>query len=182
MLKGLRPMPASIAIALMLGCGIGTIVVGFYFFAVLLVPAWGISFVTVSLLDVLLTWMLGFIYTYGGWALRKDQSWGWGAGVFGGVLYLLLWWPIEPFVLSPFLALAVIVIALLFSVREYYGMVRPDPEEEERTRQRLRDERTANPARLHCPRCGSTDLWISPDGSAYCQSCRAGIISARPSA
>ena len=32
---------------------------------------------------------------------------------------------------------------------------------------------------LHCPRCGSTDLHIASDGSAYCNNCRHGFQQLR---
>jgi len=177
MLKGLRPVTASVAIAFMVGSGIGTIVLGVYFLIVLFAPSWGSLFFGAGVLGVLLTWLLGFIYAYGGWALWKDQSWGWGAGVFGGALYLMLGWLISPILFAAFMGIAIVVMVLLFQAREYYGMVRPDPEAEERARQELRAQRMANPDRFHCPRCGATSLWVAPDGSAYCESCRAGIIS-----
>jgi hypothetical protein len=78
------------------------------------------------------------------------------------------------------IVLAILVDVLLFRVREYYGMVRYDREGEERAKKELATERTSNPEGLHCPRCGSTRLWVAPDHSAFCQNCRAGTISLNP--
>lgn len=167
---GGRPKPAAVAVYLMVASGLGTIGLAVYFLVT-----------GKSGFGAVLLIALGFVYAYGGRGLMKDESWGWGAGVFGGVLYLLLGYFIHLYVL-PFMGIAVVVIALLFLSREYYGMVRFDPDEEDRRKQELRAARTANPQGVHCPKCGSAGLWISEDGSAWCESCKAGIIALRPNA
>lgn len=168
--KGVRPMYATIAIFVMLASGLATVAIGVYFLVV-----------GASVFGVLLVWLLGSIYALGGRALQRGETWGWGAGVFGGVLY----WLFGPFlhpIMFAFIALAIVVVVFLFLSREYYGMVRPDPKADERTREQLQAERTANPRGLHCPRCGSTALWIASDGSAFCTACKVGTISLRPDA
>jgi len=168
--RGIRPISAEIAAFVMIAAGVATIVFG----------AWA-AVSGSNLLGVLLTWALGLIYAYAGLRLRRDESWAWGAGVFGSILYVLLGWLLH-WIMLVFTGVAIAVLVLLFDSRAYFGVVRPDPAEEKRARERLRAERTANPDRLHCPRCGSTSLWLAPDGSAYCDSCRAGTISIRPPA
>ena len=164
-MAGERPAFATAAIYLMIASGLGTIGLAVYF---LVVGTGGFG--------VLILFALGFVYAYGGRGLTKGESWGWGAGVFGGVLYLLLGYFIHIFVVV-FMGLAIVVIALLYQSREYYGMVRFDPDEEDRRKKELRALRMANPRALHCPKCGSTSLWIAEDGSASCESCKTGIIS-----
>ena len=165
---GERPKFATASVYLMVASGLGTIGLGVYFL-----------FVGGAGFGVILLFALGFVYAYGGRGLMKDESWGWGAGVFGGFLYLLLGYFIHLYTV-PFMGVAVVVIALLYLSREYYGMVRYDADEEEQRKVELRAARTANPQGVRCPKCGSAQLWISEDGSASCESCRAGIIALRP--
>jgi len=165
--EGERPKEATAAIGLIVAAGIVEIVLGVYF---LLYGG--------NLLGGLLFLLLGVAYALGGRALLAGESWGWGAGVFAGAFYVLFGLLLLPLA-AVTMVLAIVVIVLLFRVREYYGMVRYDPDEEERQKQDLRAQRTANPEDVHCPKCGGTSLWIAPDGSAYCESCRTGTISMR---
>lgn len=168
--EGERPKVATVAILLMVATGFAGIALGVYF------AGWG-----GNLFAGLLLFFLGIAYAYGGRGLYQGESWGWGAGVFAGAFYVLLGiflLPLAAVTLVP----AVVVIVLLFRVREYYGMVRYDEDAEVQKRDDLRAERTANPNVVHCPRCGSTSLWIAPDGSAYCENCKTGIISVKPAA
>ena len=167
---GERPKLATVATYLMIAAGLGTIGLAVY-----------VVIDRGSLFGVLILAVLGFVYAYGGRGLMKDESWGWGAGVFGGVLYLLLGYFIHLFVV-PFMGIAVVVIVLLYLSRGYYGMVRFDPDAEERKKAELRASRTANPQGIHCPKCGSPQLWISEDGSAFCEACKTGTVALRPSA
>lgn len=169
-MKGERPKFATVAIFLMIGSGLGTLVAGV-----------ALLYLGVNLIGALVAWMLGFVYAYGGRALYKDEAWGWGAGVFGGVLYLVFGLFLHV-LLIPFMAIAVVVIVLLLPVRGHFGMVRVDPTEDMRKAGQLRSSRMANPDGLHCPRCGAITLWIAADGSAFCDTCKAGIISIRPPA
>lgn len=168
MAAGARPREATVAILLMLLAGAAGLALGLYF------VIWGGNF-----FGGLLILALGATYVLGGRALRRGQSWGWGAGLFAGGVLLILGVFLLPLA-APTMALAVGVIVLLFRTREYYGMVRADPEEEDRRREELRAQRMANPERLHCPHCGSTQLWIAADGSAFCETCETGTISVKP--
>ncbi|TLZ51230.1 MAG: cytochrome d ubiquinol oxidase subunit II [Methanobacteriota archaeon] len=163
-----RPAAATLGIALMIVTGLVDLGLGAYWLF------WG-----ANLLGGVLFLAIGAAYLYGGRALRGDESWGWGAGVFAGAFAIFLGFLLLPFGAAP-IALAVVVIAILVSVREYYGMVRYDSAEEDQRKAELRAQRTANPSGLHCPRCGSTRLWIVADGSAFCENCKSGILSVRP--
>ncbi len=165
-----RPTLAAAAILLMLAAGAASAVLGLYSIAY-----------AGNLLAAILLLLLAATYLLGGRGLWKDESWGWGAGMFGGVLAILF------ALVLPLLAVVVAVLGiaamvLLFVVREDYGMVRFDPKEEERRKKELEAARTRNPEGLHCPHCGSTALWVAPDGSAWCTSCKRGVISIRPAA
>ncbi len=160
-----RPQIATVAIYGMIAGGALGIGLGVY----LLV--WG-----GNLLAGLLYLLLGFAYAYGGRGLINGESWGWGAGVFAGIFFVLfglVLLPLGAVTLVP----AVVVMVLLFRVREYYGMVRYDPDEEETRKDELRALRTANPGGVRCPHCGAVSLWIARDGSAFCESCKTGTIS-----
>lgn len=121
---------------------------------------------------------LGFAYAYGGRALWQGESWGWGAGVFAGVFFVLFGVLVLPLGAAN-AALAVVVAILLYRERAYYGMVRVRPQEEEARKAEMRTERMRNPDGLHCPHCGSTALWVAADGSAWCDACKRGTISLR---
>jgi len=162
-----RPMEATVAIYLMLVTGAIALALSVYWMV------WGNN-----LLGGILVLLLGIAYLYGGRALRDGESWGWGAGVFAGVFYVFFGLFMLPLA-AILIVLAVVVMFLLYRVRDYFGMVRSDPEEEDRRKKELETQRTLNPEGLHCPRCGSTRLWVAPDGSAFCQECRTGTISLR---
>lgn len=164
-----RPTLATAAVYLMFVTGLAGIALGLYF-----TVAQG------GLLAGILFVVLGGAYALGGRALHRGDSWGWGAGMIAGAFFVLLGILLLPLAAIT-LALAVITVVLLYRVREFYGMVRFDAEAEERTKAALRAERTANPEGLHCPHCGGTALWIAPDGSAWCEACKTGIISVKPS-
>jgi hypothetical protein len=168
--KGGRPAIATAAIDVMIVGGFLGLGLGVY------LMIWG-----GNLLAGFLFLLLGFAYAYGGRGLLVGESWGWGAGVFAGlflILFGLLILPLGLLTLVP----AAIVIVLLLRVREYYGMIRFDPDEEERKKDELRAARTANPEALHCPHCGATTLWIAADSSAFCDTCKTGTISIKTSA
>lgn len=119
-------------------------------------------------------------YGTGARALHRGESWGWGAGVLTAVFVALVGaflLPVSAIAIVPAIGCA----AVLYRTREDYGMVRTDPEAEARRREEFRRDRTANPEGQACPHCGATSLWIAPDGSAYCESCKVGSISVRPS-
>ena len=171
MAEGERPLAATAAIFLMIGAGAFGLALGAYHF--LLGggnPLGGFLFLIV-----------GIAYAYGGRALHKGESWGWGAGVFAGAFYFLLGIFLLPWA-AVGMALAAVVIVLLLLAREYYGMVRFDPKEEERRKTETKAQRMSNPEGLHCPHCGSVALWVAPDGSAFCDTCKTGTISIRPAA
>lgn len=162
-----RPREATVAIYLMLVTGAIALALSVYWMA------WG-----GNLLGGILVLFLGIAYLYGGRALRDGESWGWGAGVFAGIFFALFGIFLLPFG-AILVVLAVVVMVLLFRVRSYFGMVRYDPGEDDKKKQELETLRTSNPEALHCPRCGSTRLWIAPDGSAFCLDCKTGTISLR---
>jgi hypothetical protein len=162
-----RPREAILAIWLMIAGGAVSIALSVYWML------WG-----GNALGGFLVLLLGIAYMYGGRALRAGESWGWGAGVFAGVFYVFFGLFMLPLA-AILIVLAIVVMFLLYRVRDYFGMVRYDPEEEERRKKELETQRTSNPEGLHCPRCGSTRLWVAPDGSAFCQECRTGTISLR---
>jgi len=165
-----RPMLATVAIYLMLATGAIALALSLYWMF------WGNN-----ILGGTIVLLLGIAYVYGGRALRKGESWGWGAGVFAGIFVLLFGLFLLPYA-AVLIVLAIVVIVLLFRVRDYFGMVRYDREGEERTKKELETTRTSNPEGLHCPHCGSARLWVAPDGSAFCQNCRAGTISLKRAA
>ena len=171
MAEGERPLAATAAIFLMIGAGAFGLALGAYH---LLLgggnPLGGFLFLIV-----------GIAYAYGGRALHKGEGWGWGAGVFAGAFYFLLGIFLLPWA-AVGMALAAVVIVLLLLAREYYGMVRFDPKEEERRKTETKAQRMSNPEGLHCPHCGSVALWVAPDGSAFCDTCKTGTISIRPAA
>jgi hypothetical protein len=160
-----RPLEATVAIYLMLATGAIALALSLYWMF------WGNN-----ILGGTIILLLGIAYVYGGRALRKGESWGWGAGVFAGIFVLLFGLFLLPYA-AVLIVLAIVVIVLLFRVREYFGMVRFDREGEERAKQELESHRTSNPEGLHCPRCGSTRLWVASDSSAFCLNCRTGTIS-----
>lgn len=165
-----RPREATVAILLMLATAVIALVLSVYW-----------MFLGSNPLGGLIIILLAVAYLSGGRALNAGESWGWGAGVFAGIFYVLF-----GFLLLPFggilIGLAIVVIVLLYRVREYFGMVRYDADEEGLKKKSFEAERTSNPEGLHCPHCGSTRLWVAPDGSAFCQNCRAGTISLKRSA
>lgn len=154
----------------MLGTGVLTIGLAVYF----IVTGGNVVGITIMI-------VLGAVYTYGGRGLYKDEAWGWGVGMFGGILFIVFG-PLVNLMLVVPMAIAIVVMVLLFRVREHYGMVRTDPEEEARKREALRAERMENPEHHSCPHCGSDQLWIASDGSAYCENCRTGTISVKSAA
>jgi len=160
-----RPREATVAIYLMLATGAIALALSLYWMF------WGNN-----ILGGTIVLLLGIAYVYGGRALHKGESWGWGAGVFAGIFVLLFGLFLLPYA-AVLIVLAIVVIVLLFRAREYFGMVRYDRDEEERAKKDLESQRTSNPEGLLCPRCGSTRLWVAPDGSAFCLNCRAGTIS-----
>jgi len=163
-------MTATAAMLLMAGIGLATLAVMVW------VVVAGFSGV-----GILLLLLLGVVYLAGAWGLHKNDSWGWGAGIFGSVLFWLFGPWISIFTLI-FAGFAVVVCLLLILSREHFGMVRYNPEIEAQQKAALRLARTQNPEGLHCPHCGSTQLWISADGSAYCENCRTGTIALLPAA
>ena len=162
-----RPMLATVAIYLMLATGAIALALSVYWMF------WGNS-----LLGGTIVLLLGIAYVYGGRALHKGESWGWGAGVFAGAFVVLFGLFLLPYA-ALLIVLAIVIIVLLLRVRDYFGMVRPDPKEDERAKKELESQRTSNPEGLHCPHCGSPALWVAQDGSAFCQNCKAGTISLR---
>jgi len=162
-----RPVEATAAIYLMLATGAIALALSMYWMF------WGNS-----LLGGTIVLLLGIAYVYGARALHKGESWGWGAGVFAGAFVVLFGLFLLPYA-ALLIVLAIAIIVLLLRVRDYFGMVRPDPKEQERAKKELESQRTSNPEGLHCPHCGSTALWVAPDGSAFCQNCKAGTISLR---
>lgn len=118
-------------------------------------------------------------YATGARALHRGESWGWGAGVLTAVFVAL----VGAFLL-PYAAVAIVpavaCAVVLYRTREAFGMVRSDPAAEARNREEFRQRRTANPEARTCLHCGATTLWIAPDGSAYCESCKVGTISVKP--
>lgn len=165
-----RPKEATVAILLMFAGGAAAIGLAVFF-----------GTVRGDVLAALLFLILGVGYVFGGRGLQRGESWGWGAGVFAGALYVLFGAFLLPWA-AVTMALAIGVVFLLLRVRAYYGMVRHDPEEDERKSVELRTARTGNRAGLHCPHCGSTLLWIATDGSAVCENCKIGTISIQPPA
>ncbi|MBI4416549.1 MAG: hypothetical protein HY557_06170 [Euryarchaeota archaeon] len=165
MTDGERPRGATIGIAVMAAAGAAATLLGLYF------VFWGDNAFGGFLVSA-----LGGIYMLGARALHRGESWGWGAGVFAGAALVLF-----NLFLLPLGAAVVLLIAatlvLLFRVRAYYGMVRYHPEDDERRKKELEAQRTANPDGYTCPNCGSTRLWVAPDGSAYCTECKRGIIA-----
>ena len=168
--KEARPTAATAAIGLMLVAGGVDLGLGVYW------ALWG-----GNALGGLFFLFVGIAYLYGGRGLYAGESWGWGAGIMAGAFAILFGVPLLPFGAIPSV-LAVVVIVPLVLVREYYGMVRYRPKEEERQKEERHAERTRNPEGLHCPHCGSTRLWIAADGSAYCDNCKTGTIALRPTA
>lgn len=165
---GQRPGAAAYAVVLMIAAGAIALGLSVYWMF------WGGRVV-----GGVLNLVLGFAYLYGGRALYRGDSSGWGAGVFAGGLFILFGLFLLPFS-AILIALAVAVIVLLYRARGYFGMVRHDPEEEERRKKAFETERTSNPTGFHCPRCGSNLLWVAPDNSAYCLACKAGTIALTP--
>ena len=168
--KEARPSAATAAMAVMLAAGGADLGLGVYWIF------WG-----GNALGGLFFLLIGAGYLYGSRGLHGGESWGWGAGIMAGAFSILFGVLLLPLGAIP-VVLAVIAIVPLVLVREYYGMVRYDPKEEERQKEKRHTERTRNPEGLHCPHCGSTQLWIAADGSAYCGDCKTGTISLRPSA
>ena len=162
------PMSATAAMLLMTGIGLATF--GLMVWAIL----GGFSGV-----GILLLLLLAILYIAGAWGLHKGDGWGWGAGVFGSVLFWIVGPWLSLFTLL-FAGFSVVVFILLLLSREHYGMVRYDPELDAQAKAALRAARTQNPAGRYCPHCGSPQLWIASDGSAYCENCRTGTISLGP--
>ncbi len=163
--KAARPPIATAAIGLMLAAGGVDLALGIYWIL------WG-----ANAFAGFLFLLIGGAYAYGGRGLYADESWGWGAGVLGGVLAVLVGVLVLPLGAIP-IGVAIAVIVPLVLVRDHYGMVRFNPDVEERRNEEVRAQRTQNPGGVHCPRCGSTQLWIAKDGSAFCENCKAGILS-----
>ena len=162
-----RPREATLAVLLMavtgaVGLGLGAYLIG-----------WG-----GDLLGGTFLLTLGATYAYAARGLHRGESWGWGAGMFAGGFCFLFGIFLLPLT-GILLALAAVVMVLLYRARVYYGMVRYDPAEDERKKAELESARTQNPDGIHCPHCGGTRLWISSDDSAFCLDCRIGIISIR---
>ena len=168
MTKEARPTLATAAIFLMTGTGFLSLGLGVYF-----------MIFGGSLLGGIIFLALGAGYASGGRALYKGESWGWGAGVFAGAFYFVFGFFLLPWAAIA-MALAAVVIVLLIVVRGHFGVVRYDAAAEELKKTQLKEQRTRNPEGLHCPHCGNVSLWVAPDGSAYCDSCKTGTISIRP--
>lgn len=160
-------MEATYAVILMLvGGAVATSLAGYWIFG-------GISF-----LGGLFYGVLGVAYILGGRDLHRGRNSGWAVGMAAGALLILdglfrLPWAAVPMV--P----AISVMILLYRSRAYFGIIRYDPEVDERAMRELEAARTSNPDGLHCPHCGSLRLWLALDGSAYCQDCRVGTMSLR---
>lgn len=165
-----RPVFATAALVVMAASGFAAMGLGIYY------VVWGGNF-----FGGLVEFLLGFVYAYGARALQKGESWGWGAGVFGGVLFALFGLVLLPYAVVT-MALGVVVLVLMVLARKHFGLIRIDPRAEERDRTALKALRTKNPRGLKCPHCGSTSLWLSPDGSAFCDACKKGILSIRRTA
>ncbi|MFX0208878.1 MAG: hypothetical protein ACFFDT_23040, partial [Candidatus Hodarchaeota archaeon] len=108
----------------------------------------------------------------------KVEYWSWSSVVIVLILVLLLAIPSISFVIIGY---AIILIIVLFFIRRTYGvgLWKIQQEKEERERKVREAIRTANKEGYHCPRCGSTDLYVCEDGSTYCRNCKVGFVDIR---
>ena len=120
-----------------------------------------------------LTVLLGIANVILSFLMYRVDFRAWGSVLIMDVFIVIIGLGVAQYAL---VAVAAVSLGTLYVFRLEYnvGAWKIEARKEKEAHKELEGVRMSNPGGLHCRACGSTRLWVGPDGSAVCLDCMTG--------